>query len=199
MSVVSAMLLTFLRNPKHRGKIDEMALNTTLKLFNEFPEYTLHTLHVMQIITLIKQTDGLYSFTLDNIGIPAVARVLHCHSTKPLVLYHACDSLCWLIDCAEDVESFTRVKGVALCLELLRSDSSGSSGSSGSGSSSSSGGDSNDKDTDTDKDEDPMAGAEGRSKLMCRCVTSGSIGRGAGWEEGARGSRCGHFLKRDNE
>merc|ERR1711865_722484 len=85
MSVVSAMLLTFLRNPKHRGKIDEMVLNTTLKLFNEFPEYTLHTLHVMQIITLIKQTDGLYSFTLDNIGIPAVARVLHCHSTKPLV------------------------------------------------------------------------------------------------------------------
>merc|ERR1711865_1312934 len=140
MSVVSAMLLTFLRNPKHRGKIDEMALNTTLKLFNEFPEYTLHTLHVMQIITLIKQTDGLYSFTLDNIGIPAVARVLHCHSTKPLVLYHACDSLCWLIDCAEDVESFTRVKGVALCLELLRSDSSDSSGSIDSGSGS--GGDS---------------------------------------------------------
>ena len=76
MSAVSYLLLTFLRNPKHRGKIDEMALNTTLKLFNEFPQYTNHTLYVMKIIALIKQTEGLYSFTLDNIGIPAVARVM---------------------------------------------------------------------------------------------------------------------------
>merc|ERR1711907_320130 len=146
MNVVSKMLLTFLQNPKHRGKIDEMALNTTLKLFNEFPEYTMHTLHVMQIITLIKQTDGLYSFTLDNIGIHAVTRALRFHNTKPTIQYHACDSLCWLIDCAEDVESFTRVKGIASCLDVLR------------------------RDTEDSESNDTMSDDAGKSTLRCRCV-----------------------------
>jgi len=127
MSSVGKLVLTLLRNPKHRGKIDEMALNTTLKLFNECPQYTQHTMHAMQIVKLIRGTDGLYSFTLDNIGIPAVSRILDVHSDKPEVLLEACDTLPCLIETSEDVESFSRSKGVKRCIDVMHATLSGTS------------------------------------------------------------------------
>jgi hypothetical protein len=121
---ISELVLLLMRSKKHRDKIQENVLNKTLKLFSEYPSNTKNSLFVLDLIVLIRQTPGLHSFTLDNIGIASVAKAMRCHkgsSVEHLLLTtKCCAALCHLLEEDEDIENLSRNKGIELAMSALR-------------------------------------------------------------------------------